>query len=144
MLRIRLAGAALIALSILPGCKCFGDRWNLTSRPRDPYPAGMPVSYPGGDPNCGCQGGPVIGAPGSTGPIILGPGGTLPNPGTIPNIPPAGIKESPGTGKQFETDGKEASRGTAMPPGITVSGPILGSPPTPFIVPTPPIPKSKP
>jgi hypothetical protein len=50
---------------------------------------------------------------------------------TIPTIPPAGIKESPGTGKQFETDGKESSNkgSTTMPPTLPVAGPTLGMPP---------------
>ena len=73
--------------------------------------------------DCGCApgtggtGGPIILGPGGTMPSGVYPGGTLPMPmpGAAPGrIPPAGIKESPG--KQFELE------------GASKTGPILSTP----------------
>jgi hypothetical protein len=109
MFRTRLAGAALITFIFLPGCGILcGDRPRLCERWRSRHDT--PVSFPG-DAGCGTTvippNGGMMGAP-----IMIGPGGypygeTLPQPGyTMPNIPKAGIIESPGEnkGKQFDPD----------------------------------------
>jgi hypothetical protein len=117
MFRTRLAGAALLSLVFLPGCRLFCcdgpgimDRW---ADRRAGRMQATPVSHPMGD--CGGTvippGGVIYGAP------IYGPGGpdTLPAPGRIPK---AGIDE--GKGKQFELEG--ASR---TGPALTI--PIPGA-----------------
>jgi hypothetical protein len=113
MFRTRLAGAALITFVLLPGCGILcGDRPRLCERWRSRGEA-CPVSYPGGDPGCGGMVIPPNGGMMGGAPIMIGPGGgypygeTLPQPGyPMPNIPKAGIIESPGEnkGKQFDPD----------------------------------------
>jgi hypothetical protein len=132
MLRTRLAAAAVLSLSLLPGCRLFcPDTWcNRECRRGGPCDA-IPVSYPVTDPGC-CgmpipSGGPIMAGPYGGAPVIGGPvypnGGlteTLPPPyapGT-PRIPKAGIDE--GKGKQFELEG--ASRNG--------NGPVLAVPAT--------------
>jgi hypothetical protein len=139
MLRTRLAAAAVLSLSLLPGCRLLcPDTWcdrYRECRRGAPCDA-IPVSYPVSDAGCGCgtpipSGGPIVAGPITSGPYgapIMGapvyPGSglseTLPPPyapGT-PRIPKAGIDE--GKGKQFELEG--ASRSGA--------GPVLAIPAT--------------
>lgn len=133
MLRTRLAAAAVLSLSLLPGCRlCCPDTWNQQCCRQGVIDA-IPVSYPVANAGCsGCgmpmpAGGPIVAGPYGGAPIISGPvypnGGlteTLPPPyapGT-PRIPKAGIDE--GKGKQFELEGASRS-GT---------GPVLAVPAT--------------
>jgi len=115
MFRTRLVAAGFLFLTLLPGCGLLcGDRPRLSERWRgraEAYPASMPM----GDPGCGTM---VI-PPGSGvgGPMMLGPGGypyggeTFPPPiNGAPNIPRAGIIESPGERKGTQFDPDKASR----------------------------------
>src|SRR5262245_44486577 len=134
MSRTRLVGAALLFISVLPGCgvltgdhRTFCERWRDCRHGNrfDACPAGYPVvdggsamPIPGGFPNGGA-------------PIMMGgPPGvpfgaeTLPQPGTVnpmpPRIPKIGIDEG-GKGKQFELEG--ASRTGGHPgPALPVNG----------------------
>jgi hypothetical protein len=137
LLRTRLAAAAVLSLSLLPGCRlCCPDPCGngYSACRRGGMCDAIPVSYPVGDAGCnGCgmpipAGGPIVAGPYGGAPIIGGPvypnGGlteTLPPPyappGT-PRIPKAGIDE--GKGKQFELEGASRS-GT---------GPVLAVPAT--------------
>jgi hypothetical protein len=144
MLRTRLAAAALLTVSFLPGCRLLCpdtccNRWQ-ECRSGGPCEA-IPVSYPVANGGCPCgapipNSGPIVSGPIVSGPITSGPYGapgigapiypngglseTLPPPyapGT-PRIPKAGIDE--GKGKQFELEGASRS-GT---------GPVLAIPAT--------------
>ena len=100
MFRTRLAGAALLTLALMPGCACWHDRPGLLTRFRAwrDGPTATPVAMPVGDPGCN-----DCGAANGGGPIIVHPGGVLPQPGEAPKIPRVGIDES--KGKQFELEG---------------------------------------
>ena len=124
MFRTRLAGAALFFLIFLPGCGILcGDRPRFWERCRPNRCDAFPASMPGGDPYCGTNGIPPGGGM-MGGPIMIGPGGypyggeTLPPPGGYgtPNIPKAGIIESPGEnkGKQFDPDTKGSRTGPVL------------------------------
>ena len=133
MRRARLAGAALLFLSVLPGCGILtGDRRGVCERWRDCWNGNridaVPVSYPMMDPGCAM---PIPGGhPYGGAPIMMNGGApfgaplgaeTLPQPapGTIRPIPKIGIDE--GKGKQFELDG--ASRTGPAGPALPVNGP---------------------
>lgn len=137
MSRTRLAGAALLFLALLPGCRTSPcDNRTLCERWRDCWRGNrydaMPVSYPMMDGGCpgGCampipggmpyQGAPIfMGGPGASVPLGAE---TLPQPGGIqtmpPRIPKAGIDE--GKGKQFELEG--ASRTGPVGPALPTGG----------------------
>ena len=140
MSRIRLAGAAFLFLTVLPGCGLFsGDRPNVCQRWRDCWNGGgnraefTPVSYPVADAGCGMTTIPN-GHPYGGSPIYMGgPGAgmplgseTLPQPGfggttMPPRIPAPKIGIDEGKGKQFELEG--ASRaGGIMGPALPVNG----------------------
>jgi hypothetical protein len=114
MSRTRLVGAAFLFLTVLPGCGILcGDRSRLCERWRgrgEAYPASMPMGE-------GCGGMVIPPGGGAGGPIMIGPGGypyggeTFPHPmNGAPNIPKAGIIESPGERKGTQFDPDKASR----------------------------------
>jgi hypothetical protein len=139
MSRIRLAGAALLFVALLPGCGILtGDRRTLCERWRDCRNGGQvdacPASYPVIDSGCpnGCampipggvpyQGPPIyMGGPGASVPFGAE---TLPNPGGVqpmpPRIPAPKIGVDEGKGKQFELEG--ASRSGPIGPALPTGG----------------------
>jgi hypothetical protein len=103
MFRTRLAAAALLFVSLLPGCGLLcGDRPRLCERWRGSRVEASPVSFPMGDSGCGGMMIPPGGGIGpggmTTGPVIIGPGGMpYENLNNVPRpIPGARIGEEPG------------------------------------------------
>lgn len=132
MFRTRLAGAALLTFTLLPGCGLLcGDR-GLCSRwcgARGPVNA-IPVSYPGdfGAMPYPADGGMIYGAPPvyGSGPVVVPgatviPGDTLPPP-VIPRTR-GGVDE--GRGRQFELEG--ASRVGPSGPALALPGGRIGN-----------------
>lgn len=134
MSRTRLAVAAFLFITLLPGCGILtGDRRTICDRWRDfwvgPQVDACPVSYPVADAGCAT---PIpTGAPYTGAPIYMGAPGasvplgseTLPAPGLgaqpmPPLIPKAQIEE--GKGKQFELEG--ASRKGGVGPALPMAG----------------------